>query len=139
VSTFTAFDQTKPTTAQTRQAAIDSVRNDEFALLAFALLNGLAVPGWAYTNSVTRGLGSPGTAAQPAKVFMTTGSGGTTQWVRGDLTYDGTTGAVTKIAFYYSSDNEGTYAQLGDGTNYVCHLSYDGSGNLTSTSWDATP
>lgn len=137
---FTAFDQTVPTTAQTRQAAIDSARNNLFALAAWMISTGAMAPGWTYTNSVTRGLGSPGTAAQPNIFFFTRGSGGTTQWVKAVITWDGTTGNVNKVALYYSSDNEATYANLVDGSgNYVQHLSYDGSGNLTSTSWDATP
>lgn len=138
-SAFTAYDQTKPTTAQTRQAAIDAIRNDLFALAAVCVMTG-AMPGWAYTNSVTRGLASPGTADKPNILFFTQGTGGTTQWIKWVMTYDGTTGAVTKVAMYYSSDNEGTYANLVDSSgNYVFHASYDASGNCTATTWDATP
>ncbi len=138
-TTWTAYAQASPTTAQTRQVAVDAIRNNLFALAAIATLTG-AMPGWAYTNSVTRGLGSPGTASQPAIMFFTKGTGGTTQWVKLVITYDGTTGAVTKVAMYYSSDNEGTYANLVDDSgNYVLHLSYDGSGNCTASSWDASP
>jgi hypothetical protein len=137
---FTAFDQAVPTTAQTRQAAIDAARNDLFALAASMICSGVLLPGWTYTNSVTRGLGSPGTAAQPNIIFFTKGSGGATQWVKAVLTWNGVTGNVDKVALYYSSDNEGTYALLADGAgNYVLHLSYDGSGNLTATTWDAIP
>lgn len=137
-STFVAFDQAVPTTAQTRQAAIDAIRNDLFALAVAMIISGVSVPGWTYTNSVTRGLGSPGTADKPNIIFFTKGAGGATQWIKAVLTWGAST--LDKIAFYYSSDNEGTYANVVDGAgNYVLHLSYDASGNLTATTWDAIP
>jgi hypothetical protein len=139
MTTFTALDLAKPTTAQTRQAAVDSIRTNIFAIAAFMLATGCTLPPWTYTNSVTRALGSPGTASQPNIVFFTRGSGGTTEWIKCVLTWNGTTGNVDKVAYYYSSDNEATYANMGDGTNYVQHFTYDGSGNLTATTWDAVP
>lgn len=139
-SAFTPFDPTKPTTAQTRQAAIDATRTNLFALACQLIITGGLVPGWTYTNSVTRALGSPGTADKPNIIFFTTGAGGTQQWLKGVLTWNGGTGLVDKVALYYSSDNEGTYANLADTAgNYVLHLSYDVNGNLTATTWDAIP
>jgi acylphosphatase len=59
-----------------------------------------------------------------------------------------TSGNVTKMAFYYASNEtglpagaaNGTYDPMADaGGFYVCTLTYDGSGNCTQTSWSATP
>lgn len=63
-------------------------------------------------------------------------------------TAGGEAGNVTKMAFYYASNEtglpagaaNGTYDAMADaGGYYVCTLSYDSSGNCTQTAWSATP
>jgi hypothetical protein len=57
--------------------------------------------------------------------------------VRLTPTWDATTGAVTKIAFHWSDENERTgYLPLADETgNYILSLTYDGDLNLLSATW----
>lgn len=95
--------------------------------------------GWNYTNSVTRGEAAPGTAAHPAVEYFTRGSGINTLWLKRVLTWTGN--VITKVAYYYSSNNEANYVPMydEDGINYVLTLTYDGSFNLTETSWGNTP
>lgn len=95
-------------------------------------------PMWGYTNSVTRGEASPGTAALPARKYWWRGAGNAKKWVKAAITYTGSN--PTKIALYFSEDNEATYVPMLDpDRNYVLTLSYDGSSNLTATSWGNTP
>lgn len=139
-STFTAFDKAKPTTAQTRQAAIDAIRTNLLAIVAAMVASGVTAPGWNYTNSVTLGEGTPGTADKPLRIYYKFGTGGTTIWIKAVVTWNGTTGNPDKIAFYYSDDNAGTYANLVDTSgNYVLTISYDASNNVTATTWGSTP
>jgi hypothetical protein len=116
---------------------LDIVRQALFSLAA-AQATGFA-PGWSYTNSVTRGEASPGTAAQPARSYMYYGTGNSKQWLKKVCTYTGS--VLTKAAFYYSNDNEASYVPMynEDNANYVLTLTYDGSNNLQSTSWGNTP
>ncbi len=115
----------------------DVIRAAMFSLSA-ASAAGFA-PGWSYTNSVTRGQASPGTAAQPARSYVYYGTGNTRQWVKTVCTYTGN--SLTKAAMYYSEDNEATYVPMYDegGINYVITLVYDGDDNLESSSWGNTP
>lgn len=95
-------------------------------------------PMWSYTNSFTRSEASAGTAALPARKYWYRGTGNSTQWVKVELTYTGS--LMTKAALYFSEDNEGTYVPMLDADrNYVLTVNYDGSNNLTSTSWGNTP
>jgi len=95
-------------------------------------------PMWSYTNSVTRAEASPGTAAQPARKYWKRGAGNATKWVKAVCTYTGLN--MTKVALYFSEDNESTYVPMLDpDRNYVLTLAYDGANNLTSTSWGNTP
>ena len=95
-------------------------------------------PLWNYTNSVTRVEASPGTAAQPARKYWFRGTGNTTRWVKAEITYTGLD--MTKVALYFSEDNEATYVPMLDpDRNYVLTLAYDASNNLESTSWGNTP
>ena len=95
-------------------------------------------PGWSYTNSFTRGEASPGTAALPARKYFWNGTGNSKTWIKQVCTYSGSN--LTKVAVYYSSNNESSYVpMLDEQNNYVLTLSYDGSSNLTATSWGNTP
>jgi hypothetical protein len=95
-------------------------------------------PQWNYTNSATRSEVSPGTAAAPARKYWFRGSGNSTKWVKAAITYTGLD--MTKVAFYYSEDNEATYVPMLDADrNYVLTLAYDASNNLKSTSWGNQP
>lgn len=137
---YTALDVSKPTTAQTRQAAIDSARTD-IAAMRDSLVSTGAVQGFNYQNT-------GGTADQPAilwnkrsaevvKIVMTWGTTG------------GEAGNVTKMAFYYAaneshgsfpSSTNGTYDNMADlSGNFVMTLAYDSNGNCTSTTWGSTP
>ena len=91
-------------------------------------------PGWNYTNSVTRAEAAPGTADLPARKYWKRGTGNATKWVKAEITYSGSD--MTRIAFYFSEDNEATYVPMLDSDrNYVLNLNYDSFSNLTSTSW----
>lgn len=115
---------------------LDILRNN-IAAVHIATAVGIS-PLWNYTNSVTRGEASPGTAGQPARLYWFRGSGNQRKWVKAEHTYSGMT--TTKVALYYSEDNEATYVPLLDADrNYVLSLSWDGSGNLQSTSWGNQP
>ena len=112
------------------------MREALFAVVASLALDARSapVPGWCYTNSYTLSEASPGTAALPNRVYMTYGSGITRKIVKAVLTYTGSN--ITKRAMYYSEDNGNTYVPAGDPSgNYVQTLAYDGSSNLTSTTW----
>jgi hypothetical protein len=115
---------------------LDILRNN-LAAVNLATAVGIS-PLWNYTNSVTRAEASPGTAALPARKYWFRGSGNATKWVKAEHTYSGFD--VTKIAFYYSEDNEGTYVPMLDADrNYVLTLAYDTFNSLKSTIWGNQP
>jgi len=119
------------------ELGVDISRRNLFAQSALANVG--IEPGWSYTNSFTRGQASPGTAAAPAREFYKKGSGNSTIWVQSAITWTG--GVATKVALYFSEDNETSYVPMTDedGINYVLTLVYDGSNNLMSTSWGNVP
>ncbi len=121
----------------TTNKPLDQIRYNLYAMVAQTAL-GVSL-GWSYTNSVTRGEASPGTAALPARKYWYHGSGNTMQWVKAVCTYTGTN--LTKVALYFSDNNEATYVPMVDGDaglNYVLTLTYSGA-DLTAASWGATP
>lgn len=128
---YTPIDISKPTTAQTRQAAIDDIRTNVVALRDAAAASGL-LQGFNYSVS-------GGTAEQPAQIFQKRGA----EWVRIDLTWGasgGAAGNVTKTAYYYSSNSGGAYDPMADlYGNYVATMAYDASGNLLTITWGSTP
>jgi hypothetical protein len=132
---WTAFQPTLPT--QYGELPLNKVRANAWAMQV-ATAAGFP-PGWSYTNSVTRAESSPGTAALPARQYWTNGTGNQTKWVKAVLTWSASD--LTKVALYYSDDNEATYVPLVDdgGLDHVITLTYDGSGNLTATSWGNVP
>lgn len=132
-SKWYSFFSSLPT--QSTYRPIDVLRRHLFSVTASAAAG--VVAGWEYTNSVTRGEGSPGSAAEPARKYWHGVGTSSTKWVKAVLTWSG--GNMTKMALYFSEDNESTYVpMLDDSNNYVLTLSYSGS-NLTATTWGNTP
>lgn len=137
---YTALDATKPTTAQTRQAIVDSTRTNLDALRdAIAALG--AVQGFAYYPT-------GGTAEQPTTIYFKRGS----ECVKVVLTWGssgGSDGNVTKAAYYFAANEthasfptstNGTYDAMADASgDYVMTIGYDTNGNATSATWGAVP
>lgn len=95
--------------------------------------------GWNYTNSVTLGEPSGGTAAKPNVKYWYHRNGNIlhTKWVRADCTWTGA--VITKIAFYYSNDNRATWAPMTcEMGNYVVTITYSGA-DITETTWGNVP
>jgi hypothetical protein len=128
---YISLDTTKPTTAQARQAAIDSERTNLQAIRDSLITTGI-VQGFNYSAA-------GGTVDQPAQVFYKRGA----EWVRVNLTWGtvgGDAGNVTKAAFYYSANSGGAYDSMGDlAGNYVASITYDANSNATAITWGATP
>lgn len=117
---YTQFDPTKPTTAQTRQAAITSILNNNNAARDIGVVS--VAPGFNYSRA-------GGTALQPAQEFFKKSA----EWFKLDLTWGTTGGAsgnVTVTTYSYSSDSGATYVSMGTETR-----TYDASANLTATTW----
>jgi hypothetical protein len=128
---YTALDSSKPAATQTGPNMTLSAHDNILAVRDILAAGGF-VQGWDYSVA-------GGTAEQPAQMFYKRGA----EWIKVDLTW-GTTGGengnVTKSAYYYSSNSGGAYDPMADAAGeYVLHISYDANGNVTSTSWDATP
>jgi hypothetical protein len=130
--TYTAYDPALPDAAtQNGTAFAGSTRANLQAMRDVIVAMG-GMPGFNYSVS-------GGTAEQPASLFYKRGA----EWIKVDLTWGTTGGAdgnVTKAAYYYSSTSGGAYDGMVDGAgNYVQAMSYDSNGNLTTTTWSATP
>ena len=117
---YVPFDSSKPTTAQTRQAAIDSIRANEMAGRDANIIG--VFKGFNYSVS-------GGTAAQPAITYRKNGA----EWLRATLTW-GTTGGengnVTVAVYAYSANSGGAWDTIG-----TCTIAYDADGNVTTTTW----
>ena len=118
--TYAAFDSSKPTTSQTRQAQNDSIGANLRAARDMAIIG--EAKGYNYSVS-------GGTADQPAITYRKNGA----EWLRATLTW-GTTGGeagnVTTAVYAYSADSGSTWDTIGTLT-----LAYDSNANLTSTTW----
>jgi hypothetical protein len=129
---YTAYDGAKPDAAtQNGTQFAASTRANLQAMRDYLATLG-ALPGFNYSVS-------GGSAEQPAELYYKR----STEWIKTVLTW-GTTGGesgnVTKAAFYYSSNSGSAYDGMADASgNYVQTLTYDVNGNLTSTTWGATP
>lgn len=129
---YTPLDITKPVVSPgSRQSQVDQTRANFAALRDPLVANGL-LQGFDLTVS-------GGTSDQPIYLLQKRGP----EIVRIDLTW-GTTGGsegnVIRAAYYYSPDGGATWEPMIDiNGNYVCTLAYDGSGNLSTTTWGATP
>lgn len=134
-SIWTTFRRNLPT--KSTPLPLDTLRANIMAVLGFAAAG--VCPGWNYTNSATLAEASPGTASQPARMYWTRGSGITKEWIKAAMTYDAS-GNPTKIALYYSSDNQGSYvAMKAEDGGYVLTNVFDASNNLQSSTWGSTP
>lgn len=117
---YVAFDSTKPTTAQTRQAAITSILQNGLALRDMLIMSD--APGFDYSVS-------GGTAAQPAIVYRKK----STEWLRGSITWGssgGSDGNPTVIVYAYSADSGSTWDTIKTVT-----YAYDASGNVITSTW----
>lgn len=129
---YTPLDITKPVVSPgSRLSQIDQTRAN-FAALRDVLAAGGLLQGF---NASFQG----GTSDQPQWILQQRGA----EILRTDLTWGTTGGAegnVTRAIYYYSSDGGGTWQPMADiDGNYVCTLAYDGNGNLSTTTWTATP
>lgn len=124
---YTALDVSKPDAAtqngtQVCQSIRDNLRGMRDMLAAMGMVQG-------FNYSV-----SGGTASEPAQQFYKRG----TEWIKVVLTW--ASGNVTKAAYYYSSNSGGAYDPMADASgSYVLNITYDGSLNVTSSTWNATP
>lgn len=119
---YTVFDSSKPdATAQTLTQMGQSERNN-FMAIRDAVIMGGGFYGW---NMAAAG----GTASQPATLTYSSG----TERVRASLTWGttgGAAGSVTQAVYAYSSNSGTDYDTIGTKT-----ITYDGSGNVTATTW----
>lgn len=122
---YTAFDKTKPdATTQAGTAFGASAKANLLALRDSAVAS--TMQGWNYSYT--------GTASQPTTVVWTNG----TEKVQETYTW-GTDGSVTKITYRYSSNTGTSYDTMVDSNGYHTHtFTYDGSGNLTASTWGTT-
>ena len=128
---YVNIDTTKPTTAQTRQAAVDSMRTNTQALRDRMV----AAMSMGATFSITTG-----PADQPVEVLMTMAA---ERW-KGRFSYGvsgGGSGNVISEAWFYSNNSGSTYdpVTFQGSSNYVTTYGYDANGNLISTTLGATP
>ena len=120
---YTAFDKTKPDATSQAGSAFGASAKANLLALRDALVLGGVVQGWNYSYT--------GTASEPTDVVWTFG----TEKIKQTHTW-GTDGSLTKVAHYYSANTGTSYDNMADASgNFVCSFSYDGSGNLTSTTW----
>lgn len=130
---WTPFNPAKPVIDGSRLAEIDATRNNLLALRSLLCFGGV-VPGFNYNWG-----GAGGTVDKPTQVWYTKGA----EWISAVLTWGtsgGADGAVTKAAFYYSSDTGASYAPMADDAGaYVLTLSWTAAGYLNSATWGSTP
>lgn len=114
---YTIHDSTKPDAAtQNGTAIFDSTRNNMNALRDACVMGG-GFPGF---NMAATG----GTAAEPTTFTYSKG----TERVKAVVTW--TTGNVTSAIYSYSANSGTLYETIGTKT-----ITYDGSSNVTATTW----
>ena len=119
---YTLFDGSKPNPASQGITAFGQSARDNFNALRDACIMGGGFYGF---NLAASG----GTAAQPTQLLYSKSA----ERVRAALTWGtvgGEAGNVTVAVYSYSSDSGGTYSTIGTKT-----VTYDGSGNVTTTTW----
>ena len=114
---YTAFDPTKPDAATQNGTQFAQSARDNMRAIRDAVVMGGGFYGW---NMAATG----GTASEPATLTYSKG----TELVKADLTWS--SGNVTVAVYSYSSNSGGAYDTIGTKT-----ITYDGSGNVTSTNW----
>jgi hypothetical protein len=122
---------------------IAAIRNNDYARVVMAHLACLAinsagasiylnvVPGWTYTNSHALGESSGGTASAPVRSYYRNNRGAVatnaTTWLKLVNTWTSWGGGtlLTKVACYYSLDNQSSYVPAVDENGYyVLSLSF---------------
>jgi hypothetical protein len=133
---YTAYDATKPDQATQNGVAFGNSTKNNLLALRDAIVALGTVQGFNYYATGAN-------PAEPSTVYFKRG----TECVKAVLTWS--SGSVTKAAHYYAaneshasfpSSTNGTYEAMVDASGYyVLNITYDGSGNPTSTTWNATP
>jgi len=135
-SQFRAFNRRSPRESDPNHVQAQGTRANLMALASAMVLGG-TLPGWSYTNSVTRSESSPGTADQPVRAYFSYVTDTTTIWVRVALTWDAD-GYPTEMAFSWSDDDEASYDDMDDlNGNSVLSITYDSDHNITAMDWSA--
>jgi len=119
---YTLFDPAKPDAATQDGTQIMQATRDNLKALRDAAIVGGGFYGF---NLAVSG----GTADQPALLTYSK----STERVKAALTWGttgGAAGSVTVAVYSYSSDSGSTYDTIGTKT-----ITYDASGNVTSTAW----
>lgn len=119
---YALFDPAKPDAATQNGTQFAQSARDNLKAVRDAAIMGGGFYGW---NMATAG----GTAAEPATLTYSKG----TERVRATLTWGttgGEAGSVTTAVYAYSSNSGTSYDTIGTKT-----ITYDASGNVTSTSW----
>lgn len=120
---YTAYDKTKPDATTQAGAAFGASTKANLLALRDTVVAG-AVQGWNYSYTGTD-------AGQPATVVWTFG----TEKIQETYTW-GTDASLTKVAYRYSSNTGTAYDPMADASgNFVHTFTYDGSGNLTASTW----
>ena len=117
---YVQFDQTKPDGTANGSVTLQHIRENLAAMRDIVTLG--AAPGWNYSWS-------GGTADKPTVMLWSRG----TERLRSTNTWGTTGGAadnITQAVFAYSSNSGGAYDTIGTQS-----ISYDASGNVTSTTW----
>ena len=112
---YILLDELNPQTAQTRQAAMDTARQNDLAERDGIMLGRL--PGWTEVIAV-----GTGTAEEPQVRAWSKG----TEMLRAVYTYAG--GFVSNVVWQWSNDSGTTFVAIGATET----RSYDGSGNTTA-------
>jgi hypothetical protein len=115
---YTAFDQTLPDGSTQSGAQVDNSIVENFKALWHGIVMGV-MKGWNYSKT-----DGTGTAEEPQYMFYKNG----TDWIRLTLTWS--SGRVTQTVYDYSSNSGSSYDTVGTET-----IAYDGSDNVTSTTW----
>lgn len=116
---YIAFDPASPDgTTQDGPTVLDKILHNEHALRDGILMGGM--DGFDYATA-------DGTPLQPAKIYFKDGVGGSAPWLLGEVVW--TANKVSQIDWSKSLDGGSTY-------DPICSMvpTYDGNGNLTSTS-----
>lgn len=121
---YTAFDSSKPDASTQAGTPFGNSARSNLVALRDAIVSGGMVQGFNYSYS-------GGSADQPTDVLFTRG----TERIKLTHTW-GTNGTVSKVACYYSSNTGTSYDPMADAAGlFVISFTYDGSLNLTSTTW----
>lgn len=127
---YTAYDKSKPVTSpDTRQASIDSIRNNLNASRDAVIAGDFS--GWNYSK-----VNGTGTADKPQYIYYQKGTGGSAEIIRLTFTWGtsgGADGNPLTITYAYSSNNGGSYDNFAPYA--TCTYAYDVDGNLVSTTW----